>query len=130
MKDDPYSALIEVMKDEQPPITIQIGTVIQPPPNLVLQVGDLQIDKDNIVIADYLLNGYKRKIKIPETPVTGLTNDINIETHGSHKHQVEKIGINEVEVSFLDTLTKDDELAVLPTVDKQEYFVLCKVVRL
>lgn len=37
------------------PPSIQIGRVVSPAP-LVIQIGDLPIDADNILIADYLLS--------------------------------------------------------------------------
>ncbi len=125
MKENPYSKMIEIMQKESantnPPIT-QIGKVISPQP-LIIEVGDLQVDKDNILIADYLLQNYKRKIKVPESETTGETAESN-----SHKHDVVKVGINEVEVTFLDTLKQGDRLAVWPTEDKQTYIIVARVV--
>lgn len=108
MKDNPYSKMIEIMKNQRArsndPI---VATVIEPPPNLIIKVNDLQIDKSNILIADYLLEGYKRNIKIPEVQAIG-----------------------DVEATFQDTLKKDDKLTVLPTEDRQTYIILCRVVEL
>lgn len=109
------------------PPTIAIGEVISSNP-LVIRIGDLQIDKDNILITDYLLKDYKRKIKIPEATATGETNNVSVGDHGTHKHSVDNIGINEVEITFLDTLKAGDRLAILPTSDKQNYIILARVV--
>lgn len=126
MKENPYSKMIEIMKNQgtksNNPL---IAIVIESPPNLVIKINDLQIDKVNILIADYLLSGYKRNIRIPEVSATGETNETN-----THKHSINKIGINNMETTFLDTLKKGDKLAVLPTDDKQTYIVLCRVVSL
>lgn len=130
MKDNPYSKLIEQMKKRgatSNPPSIQIGEVISSNP-LTVKIGDLQIDKDNILIADYLLKDYKRKIKIPEATATGKTNNVSVGDHGTHKHSVDNIGINEVEITFLDTLKAGDRLAILPTSDKQNYIILARVV--
>ena len=62
----------------------------------------MQIDKDNILRADYLLKDYRRKVKIPEVTATGETNNVSVGDHGTHKHSVDKIGVNEVEITFLD----------------------------
>lgn len=132
MKENPYSKMVELMKKQgatSNPPSVQIGEVISPNP-LTIRIGDLQIDKDNILIADYLLKDYKRKIKIPEVVATGETNNVSVGDHGTHKHSVEKIGINEVEITFLDTFKQGDKLAALSTEDKQTYIILARVVSL
>lgn len=102
---NPYSELVKIMQEQgakfNPP-TIEIGEVISPNP-LKIRLGDLQIDKDNILINDFLLQGYQRQFK-----VNGITN----------------------EYEAIDTLKKGDLLAILPTEDRQTYIVLCKVVSL
>lgn len=132
MKENPYSKMIEIMQKQGSTSnspTIAIGEVISSNP-LTVKIGDLQIDKDNILIADYLLKDYKRIVKIPEVPATGETNEVTIETHGTHKHSVEKIGINEVEITFLDTFKQGDKLAIIPTSDRQTFIILARVVSL
>lgn len=130
MKENPYSKMIEIMKKQSAsvnPPSIQIGEVISPNP-LAIRIGDLQIDKDNILIADYLLKDYRRKVKIPEVTATGETNNVSVGDHGTHKHSVDKIGVNEVEITFLDTLKQGDKLAILSTGDGQTYMILARVV--
>lgn len=130
MKDNPYSKIIEQMKKQgasSNPPSIEIGEVILPNP-LTIKIGDLQIDKDNILIADYLLKDYRRKVKIPEVTATGETNNVSVGDHGTHKHSVDKIGVNEVEITFLDTLKQGDKLAILSTGDGQTYIILARVV--
>ena len=67
--DNPYSDMCKVMQrqgaKDNPP-SIQIASVVAPPPNLVIKIGELQVDKNNIYIADYLLADYQREISIPE----------------------------------------------------------------
>lgn len=125
MKENPYSKMIEIMKRQgasvNPP-SAQIGTVVSSNP-LVIKIGDLPVDKDNILVADYLLERYKRKIKIPKVAAIGETG-INNE----HKHSVDSIGIDEVEITFLDTIKQGDKLAVLPTEDKQTYIIIARMV--
>jgi hypothetical protein len=56
---DPYVKILNTMKTkgaESNPPGIVTGTVISPPPNLIIQTKDLQIYNDDILIADYLLN--------------------------------------------------------------------------
>lgn len=133
MKDDPYSTLVRIMREQgakyNPP-TIQIGKVIAPPPNLVIKIGDLQIDKDNILIADYLLPNYQRQISIPMTSGAGTMSSEIVGDHGAHTHTIYQLEISQGEIQILDTLKTGDLVAVMPTGDRQTYIVLAKVVSL
>lgn len=132
MKENPYSKMIEIMQKQgstSNPPAIEIGEVISPNP-LTVKIGDLQVDKDNILIADYLLKEYKRKIKVPKVTATGETNSASVGDHGTHKHSVDEIGINEVEITFLDTFKQGDKLAIIPTSDRQTFIILARVVSL
>lgn len=85
------------------PPGIAIGKVMSPPPNLIINVNDMPLDKDNILIADFLLSGYSRQINI---------------TGGSGT------AINMTDQS----LNVDDAVAIMPTIDGQTWLLLCKVV--
>lgn len=128
MQENPYSKMVSMMQargaGSNAP-SIQIGQVIKAPPNLVVQVGDLQVDKANIMIADYLLDNYERAIKVDETTATGIT-DLVLQ----HDHMVDKIGIPEGKINFTDTIKQGDNLAVLATDDEQLYIILARLVSL
>jgi len=56
---NPYVKILNTMKTkgaESNPPGIVTGTVISPPPNLIIQTKDLQIYHDDILIAEHLLN--------------------------------------------------------------------------
>jgi len=56
---DPYVKILKATRTEgsrDNPPSICTGTVISLPPNLIVQVNDMQIYNDDILIADYLLN--------------------------------------------------------------------------
>lgn len=120
-KKDPYVSIIGTVRQEgskfNPP-SIDIGVVISPNP-LIIAIPGLQLNKDNLLVADYLLQGYKRNITIPRTGATGST------SNGS----ISSIGITNGELDFTDTLKKDDKVACLATSNGQTYIVLCRVVR-
>lgn len=65
---NPYSALINHMREQggknNTPY-VQVGLVISPDP-LTIKLGDLQIGKDNLLVADYLLPGYARRSKFQQ----------------------------------------------------------------
>jgi len=96
---------------------VQIGVVVTSNP-LTVKLGDLQIGKDNLLVTDYLLPNYTRKIAIPTTPATGNTTTESITS----------IGIPDGEITLTDGLKADDIVALIPTLDGQTYIVLAKVV--
>ena len=104
---DPYTKILKITRNEgskDNPPSISIGKVISPPPNLMVsKTKDLQLYKDDIYIADYLLSGYSRQVSI--TGGTGTA------------------------INMLDTINNGDLLAIMPTSDLQTWIVLCKVVR-
>lgn len=118
---NPYVELIEQMKQHgsayNPP-SILLGEVISDNP-LIVTIGDLQINKENIYISDLLLSNYKRKIKIPITTATGIAGE----------HNISSIGINNAEIDFIDSLKSGDTVCIMPMEDRQTYIILCKVVR-
>jgi len=130
---DPYVELLSAMqrqgKSVNPP-GIRLAEIVSPPPNIIIKMVDLQIDKDNILIADYLLPGYRRNITMPLTDSQSEETDTVVGDHGSHTHDVTKIGVPAGTMQLTDTLKSGDTVAVMPTTDGQTYIILAKVVRL
>lgn len=119
---DPYVKMLNLMKKkgaESNPLSIGIGKVISPPPEIIIQTNDLQIYKDDIVISERLVD-YKQDISI-SCAASG-----NVSCGG----QLQNISIEKQEMQFLKILKVGDEVAVFPTGDNQTWIVLCKVVRL
>ncbi|HEX2927554.1 MAG TPA: DUF2577 family protein [Ruminiclostridium sp.] len=85
--DDPYKLIIQTMRKEgsvyNPP-SVMLGEVTDPPPDLLVNAWGLQLDRDNLKVADYLAG----------------------------------------------TLTKGDEVVIMPTSDKSQFIILCRVVGL
>jgi len=98
---------------------VQEGVVISVDP-LTIKLGDLQIGKENLLIADYLLPNYTRKISIPATIATGSTTEESITS----------VGIPDGEIILTDGLKDGESVALIPTLDEQKYFVLARVVKL
>jgi hypothetical protein len=104
---DPYVKILNLMTKkgaECNPLSICIGKVIAPPPEIIIQTNNIQLYKDDLYIADYLLQGYSRNVSI----APNCTGNI---------------------ITAKDTIKVGDELAVLPTVDNQTWIILCKVVK-
>ena len=117
---NPYSKLINHMREQGAKLNtpyVQIGIVVSADP-LTIKLGDLQIGKENLLVADDLLPNYTRKITIPTTPATGGT------TTGS----ITSIGIPEADLTLTDGLKADDIVALIPTLDGQIYIVLARLV--
>ena len=143
MKDNPYSKLIEIMKvkgSSSNPPSIQIAEVISPPPNLIIKIGDLQLDKNNVLIADYLLKEHKRKITIRGERIKFRKDNPVGETEvaNAHSHPLEYMDVDNAPVeidakdesSYIqteDTLKEKDLLAVLSVEDRQLYIILARL---
>ncbi|MEA5008218.1 DUF2577 domain-containing protein [Clostridium tyrobutyricum] len=103
--DSSYTKFLKMMRTQGSaynPEGIKIATVITADPLTVI-VDDLPLDKDNLLMADYLLNGYERTANIPSTSATKVT--------------------------FTDGLKENDMLAVIK-ISQKKYLILCKVVSL
>lgn len=131
MKENPYSKMIELMQRQgsivNPP-SIQVAEVISTPPNLVIKLGDLQVDKDNILIADYLLPGYKRKAS-QKSAGNIISHDDGDPREYSPYTVIEEL-THSGSIEFTDTLQTGDMVVVMPTEDKQTYIILARVVNL
>ncbi|MBZ9635580.1 DUF2577 domain-containing protein [Clostridium sp. FP1] len=129
---NPYSGIVNHMREQgakyNPP-AIQIGIVISNDP-LTIKVGDLQISKDNLLIADYLLKDYKMEINMPSTEGTGIMSSTIVGDHGNHTHTINKLGITKGTINLRIGLIKDDEVIVFATKDEQKYIILARVVSL
>lgn len=111
----------------------------------------IELEKENLKIADYLMKDYEREFQIETDNTTNirgnkfnlsgnpLINDINpsgtrpittIPEAGGSISNVELEGAMEAKgkLKWTDTLKKGDELAVLLTEDEQTLIILCKVV--
>lgn len=129
------------------PPTIQIGRVETVEP-LTVMVGDLLLDRENLLVSESLLSGHARKadlgtidsvgrtgvagghshssgsLKIDDLEVSGETDSVN-----NHSHTLGSINIGEKELIFKSSIKNGDRLAVLATADRQTYIVLAKVVK-
>jgi len=99
-----------------------LATVVSVPPNLIIQTGDMQITKESILIADYLLNTYSRKINIPTT--SNVTSTV---TNSNGSSSLTNIGLTG-QLNFIDSLNVGDTLAVQEIEDGQTYLILARVV--
>lgn len=129
MQENPYSTIIGIMRQEgsvHNPPSLMLAEVLSPPPDLRIKVGDIQVGKPNILIADYLLTGYQRQFsqtgkgtiisKTPPSPVE------------YSEYTILESLVDTGQITWTDTLKAGDMAAVMPTHDGQTYIILAKVV--
>lgn len=147
MIDNPYSTMIELFRQEGAKYNapeLNIGVVLTEEPNLTIESNGIQLDKDNLYIADYLLSGYKRSFKSSATTninggsVNGSTNKASVSEHGSHSHSINNININgakctasDGQITYEDRGLRKGDLVAMQQINKTNKFVVyCKVVSL
>ncbi|UWG96394.1 DUF2577 domain-containing protein [Dehalobacter sp. DCM] len=129
---NPYSDLVKIMQTQgkkyNPPY-IRIGQVTNPLPKIRIKLEDLQLDQDNLVMADALLD-HGLRASMAVTTGSGETCGAAVGEHGSHYHSINEVGFAEGELCIKSCLKKGDRVALLPLENQQRYIVLCKVVSL
>ena len=124
---DAHSRLLKLMEMQgakNNPKPISLAVVVAASPNLIIQTGDVQITKENILISDILLNTYSRQINIPSTSTVTST-----VTNSNGTSSINSIGLSG-QINFTDTLSIGDQLVVQEIEDGQTYIVLARVVPL
>lgn len=105
---------------------ITVGTVTSPPPNLVIVVNGFILDKEQLVVADYLLSGYKREM------ITRGSGNITAKTpvpppiYYDQHTVIESIDFAG-DITLTDTLKAGDKVIVMPSTNNEIYYVLSKV---
>lgn len=126
---DPYSEMIKLMQQhgaKYNPPSIQLGEITSISP-LTVHTGDIQLNANNLLVADYLLNGYSRNVSLQSTSASGETDLQVVGDHGSHEH-----GISSIEfqgpLKFTDGL-KEKDTVVLIQIDTALFVIFCRVVK-
>lgn len=124
MANNPYTDLLSVMRTEgskyNPP-SLQLATVISVAP-LLLKIGDLQLNKNNFLIAEHLLQ-QTRKISFNSSVNGSLT-------AGGYSGSLSNLQIEDKEMLLKSILNINDTVAVLSIDEGQTYIILEKVVKI
>lgn len=131
MKKDGLTELAMLFKerDSKSPLSITTGLVVSVSPNPKIRLNDIIIlEKDNLVFASHLINGYERRLKFKESD-WGKSTSVNDGGQGasSHIHYI-NLTNDDVLIEWTDTFKKGDEVILIP-VDDQLYYVIDKAVR-
>lgn len=132
-QDNPYLSFVQSMREEgaaSNPTPFLIGEVLHHNP-LLIQVGEIQLEREDVLINEFLLAGYERRLQLNVTTATGNTDSTSggsgDDSFASHSHVVSTIGIKDGAYKTLDDFSKGDKLLMLMSQDQQEFVVVCKV---
>ena len=103
------------------PARTRLGIVLASPPNIVVQVDDIPLTKENVYISSYLLSGYTRHVVGETSNRGGGSGDASYE---SHNHPIDN------DETWTDTLVPGDLVLVVPLEGDQLYVIADKVVKL
>lgn len=113
-----------------------LGTVISPPPNLMISALDGNLMISDCYVLDRILPEYKRVIDLPLESKKG---ELSLQSYEVDRedgkledkkdYRITDIGLEKKEVIFKDTLKKGDTVLLISTQDNQQYFVVGKVTR-
>lgn len=126
---DPYSEMIKLMQQhgsKYNPPSIQLGEVTSISP-LTIHTGDIQLNKNNLLVADYLLKDYSRNVSLESTSASGETDLQAVGDHGSHKHGITSVNF-QGPLNLEDGLKKNDIVALIQ-MDTATFLILCRVVK-
>lgn len=129
MKGDHYLAeMLELMRlqgAKDNPITLQLG--VMQSPNSV-KIDDLILNAEDLYIADYLVAGYTRKIKVPY--VSGVSVDTTQSNPFASKDNPDPDTRvwKESQITYTDGLKKGDLVAVQKLDGNNMYVILARVV--
>lgn len=129
MKGDHYLAeMLEIMRSQgakDNPVTLQLG-VMQSPTSV--KIDDLVLNAEDLYIADYLVAGYTRQIKVPY--VSGVSVDTTQSNPFASKDNPDPDTRvwKESQITYIDGLKKGDLVAVQKLDGNNMYVILARVV--
>lgn len=129
MKGDHYLAeMLEIMRSQgakDNPVTIQLG--VMQSPNSV-KIDDLVLNAEDLYIADYLVAGYTRQIKVPY--VSGVSVDTTQSNPFASKENPDPDTRTwkESQITYIDGLKQGDLVAVQKLDGNNMYVILARVV--
>jgi hypothetical protein len=132
MKNDAfYAEMIEMMRAQgrkDNPITLQLGVMQS---SNSVKIDDLVLKAEDLYIADYLIAGYTRQIKIPY--VSGVTVDTtqhdpfgSVDAQGQY-HDPDTRVSTQAKITYIDGLKKGDLVAVQRLNDTNKFVILARV---
>ena len=132
MKNDhQYAEVLEMMRSQgakDNPTLAQIGVMQS---SNSVKIDDLVLEAEDLYIADYLVAGYTRELKIPY--VSGVTVDTTqndpfgtVDSEGNY-HDPDTRVTRQNKITYTDGLKKGDLVAVQKLNDTNKYVILARV---
>lgn len=135
---DAFAGILEIMREmgaKDNPTTVIIGRVKSENP-LIIKVNEIDIDKENLLIADYLLKDYEREAKIEGVGKITAQGQLGTITNGAGSGTLDSVNITTLEnqastegkIKFNNGLKAGDIVGLFPTVDNQTFIVFARLV--
>lgn len=123
-------ALLFRERDPKTSPSITTGIVVAPPPDPRIQLNEVIIlEKENLVFAAHLVDGYERHIQLSDTDAgTTTTESDGGEGASAHTHGIAELNVDTT-MKWLDTVKAGDEVILIPVEDGQLYYVIDKAVK-
>lgn len=120
-QDNPYLNLLEIMQNQskETPKSFVVGDILSSEPLSIKVAENIILDREDMLINDFLLAKYSRKIKFKENSVNG---SIPLEKSLASSDMTER----EIE-TLEDSLKDGDKVVLLLSEDQQQFILLCKV---
>lgn len=129
MKGDHYLAeMLELMRSQgakDNPVTLQLG-VMQSPTSV--KIDDLVLNAEDLYIADYLVAGYTRQIKVPYVSGVSVDTTQNNPFASKDNPDPDTRTWKESQITYTDGLKKGDLVAVQKLDGNNMYVILARVV--
>lgn len=129
MKGDHYLAeMLELMRSQgakDNPVTLQLGVMQS---SNSVKIDDLVLNAEDLYIADYLVAGYTRQIKVPY--VSGVSVDTTQSNPFASKENPDPDTMTwkENQITYIDGLKQGDLVAVQKLDGNNMYVILARVV--
>lgn len=128
MKNDAfYAEMINMMRDQgkkDNPVTLQLGVMQS---SNSVKIDDLLLNAEDLYIADYLIAGYTRKIKVPYLSWVSVDTTQNNGFASKDNPDPDVQSVGQAQITYTDGLKKGDLVAVQKLNDNNKYVILARV---
>lgn len=128
MKNDAfYAEMIQMMRaqgSKDNPITLQLG--VMQSANSV-KIDDLVLNAEDLYIADYLISGYTRQIKVPYVSWVSVDTTQSNPFASKDNPDPDVQTAKQAQITYTDGLKKGDLVAVQKLNDTNKYVILARV---
>lgn len=128
MKNDAfYAEMINMMRSQgskDNPVTLQLGVMQS---SNSVKIDDLVLNAEDLYIADYLISGYTRQIKIPYVSSVSVDTTQSNGFAGKDNPDPDVKLSRQTQITYTEGLKKGDLVAVQKLNDTNKYVILARV---